>query len=419
MQIKNLRVLRMQLLRHWKDNRIIRSMVLAALVVCAALSAFQGAKNAVEFSQDFQWDAARALRDGMDPYEMSYLSQISEEDAPALAAFYRMFTDRGLTQKMEANQFPSLLMLLFPMTYFDPVLAKHLWLVLNLAFTAGIAVLLRLTFFEDADKYEYAAVILLMLAGTPYRNQIGVGQHTLFAFFFYMLAVYIDKTDSKRGVSGCILTAFGLFVSYFKYTLTAPLALYFVYRKRYRELALSIAAHIALTEVFAIRLGRSFLYMIKAPIEVASNLTAEGGIDLGVFLKSPLCYGVAFIIIILLMVITVKMPQGEGNLLVSLLILWSLILTYHRTYDFFVMSAASAMFCSGACPKDDKRTLAGYYAFTLLILSVYFVLRIFGENTASKICVGIFYYGFTMALTYAAIMTIKQPRGAGAIQKGE
>lgn len=396
----------MQSLRHWKDNRTVRAAVLALLALMAVVSVVWGARNAMEYSQDFQWDAARALRDGMDPYEMSYLERISEEEAPELAGFYRMFTDKGLTQKMEANQFPSLLMLLFPLTYFEPALAKCLWLVLNLAFTAGIAILLKMTFFENADIYEYTAALLLMLAGTPYRNQLGVGQHTLFAFFFFMLAVYIEKKDVSKSPAGCLLIAACLFVSYFKYTLTAPLALYFIYKKRYRELAISVAAHVILTGVFAVRLGKSYVYMIKAPLEVASNLAAEGGIDLGVLLGSPLCYAMALIIAILLVVITVKMPQNCDNMLISLLILWSLILTYHRTYDFFVMSAAAAFVSPGETEDRKENVAVWFLAYTLLIVSVYFGLRVFNENTVSKICVGILYYAFTIAFTYRTVKTM-------------
>ena len=403
----NLKALKMQLLRHWKDNRTIRSIILAFLALCAAVSVFQGARNALEFSQDFQWDAARALRDGMDPYEMSYLPQITESESPALAEFYRMYTDRGLTQKMEANQFPTLLMLLFPMTYLAPAAARCLWLALNLAFTAGIVILLRRTFFENADIYEYTAAILLMLAGTPYRNQLGVGQHTLFAFFFFMMAVYTEKKDVKKSPAGCVLTALCIFVSYYKYTLTAPLALYFIYKKRYKELALSVAAHVVLTGVFAVRAGKSFVYMIKAPLEVASNLATEGGIDLGVLFGSPLCYVVALVIGILLVAVTLKLPQNSENILISLLILWSLILTYHRTYDFFVLPAAAAFVCPGGDTDQNERDPAWFLVFAVLVMAVFFALRVFNENNASKICVGILYYAFTLAFTYVTIRTIK------------
>lgn len=382
--------------------------MIALLALAAAVSILQGARNALEYSQDFQWDAAKALAEGIDPYALSLRDGNTAEEIPQLAGFYRMFTDRGLEQRMEANQFPTLLMLLFPMTIFEPRTAKVLWLFLNLLFTAGIAFLLRKTFFEDAGSYEYALIILLMLAGTPYRNQLGVGQHTLFAFFFFMLAVYFDRTDVKGDLRNSALVTFCLFVSYFKYTLTAPLALYFVYRKRYREIAASVAAHIALTAVFALRFKTNLLYMIKAPLMVASRLSAEGGIDIGVWLMSPLSYVVAVIIAAALVILTIKLPKDNEGLLISVLIMWSLILTYHRTYDFFVLSAAAAVYCMKGFHNPDgvDGPAVMPIAFSILMIAVYFGLRVFNENTFSKICIGILYYLYTFALTFDAVRVI-------------
>lgn len=395
-------------LRNLKDNRTVRTAVLVLLATLAAVSVFQGIRNALAFSQDFQWDAAKALAMGIDPYELS-MNPENAKVYPELEKFYRMFTDRGLTQKMEANQFPSLLVLLFPMTFFPPEAAKVVWCILNLAFTAGIIVLLRKTFFEKTDTYTFAALMLVMLSGTPYRNQLGVGQHTLFAFFFFMLAVYFDKRSRSGQLKDCIIIAFCLFVSYFKYTLTAPLVLYFVYRKRYREIVISVCAHAALTVGAAFMLGRSVIYMIKAPLTVASALVAEGGIDLGVLLKGTGAYAAAFVIAAALTVITVLLPKGRENILFAVLILWSLVLTYHRTYDFFVLSAATAMFGSGFAEDYGERRDSVYKVWLgLLTVFIYFVLRLFNENTPSKICAAVLYYGFTLAATYLLIRLIKR-----------
>ena len=387
-----------------------KKLLIAALAVLAAVSLYMGIKNALEYSQDFQWDAAKALCMRLDPYELSFDHQKIHE-YPDLLEFYRFYTDRKLDQKMEANQFPSLLFLLAPMTALSPNTARIAWMILNLAFVLGIIVLLKKTFFRNTDTAEYALISLLMLAGTPFRNQIGVGQHTLFAFFFFMLAVWLEvksREGEKRYTPAISLC---LFVSYFKYTLTAPLALYFIYRKRYRELLISIGAHAVLTVLSALWLGKSVIYVLTAPLKVASALTAEGGIDLGVLIGGPAAYAVAFAVMVLLLVITCKLPSGRDQLLFSLLILWSLILTYHRTYDFFVLSAVSMLFCEGS-----REVLAGTLCrvymiwFACLIFGVYFGLRIFHENTLSKICVGIIYYAFTLAVTYIAVRQIRNKR---------
>ncbi len=392
------------------EKKTARILIMSVLALLAAVSVFAGARNALEFSQDFQWDAAKALSLRLDPYELSK-DQAKAYEHPELSEFYRMFTDRGLTQKMEANQFPSLLMLLWPMTVFAPQAAKTIWLVLNLLFTAGIIWLLRKTFFEDTGGFEYAVISLLMLAGTPYRNQIGVGQHTLFAFFFFMLAVYVErKKTAGDGMGNSVLISLCLFVSYFKYTLTAPLALYFLYKKKYTALALSAAMHVVLTEAAALWLGKSFIYMIKAPLGVASALASEGGIDLGVILGGGAVYAIAALIAAAaLVVMTFAFPADKEYVLLSILICASLILTYHRTYDFFVLSAAAMFFCRGGadCMGEKERDIY-FYSYAVLLAAVYFGLRLFNENDFSKAAAGIIYYAYTAALVVYGITLIRK-----------
>ena len=252
--------------------------------------------------------------------------------------------------------------------------------------------------------------VLLMIAGTPYRNQIGVGQHTLFAFFFFMLAVYLEKkkpAGSAPLYTG--LTAFCLFVSYFKYTLTAPLALYFIYKKRYAEFALSVAGHIVLTGAAAIWLKKSFLYMITAPLSVASALEGEGGIDLGVFLTGKSFYAAGAVIAVMLVFLTVKMPEGMDHLLFSLLLLWAFIMTYHRTYDLFVLSAVSMLFF-GTFAKDlgEKRRFFYMVYYSVLLLTVFFALRLFHESRPSVVAAALLYYLFTAVLTADALRLPKE-----------
>lgn len=369
--------------------------MILALALMAVVSLYAGAKNAFYYSQDFQWDAAKALWQKIDPYELS-LNPGMNYESKELEEFYRLFTDKGLKQKMEANQFPSLLLLLVPYTFMPPFTAKIAWLISNLLFTIGIIVFLRKTFLAKLSLFEFSAVTLLMIAGTPYRNQLGVGQHTLFSFFFFLLAVYFERRE--KSISGSVAITISLFISYFKYTLTAPLALYFVYRKRYKELVISVLMHVLLTIVMAARMGKSVIYMITAPLQVSMNLSGEGGIDIGALVGGgKLSLLIAAVVGIFLLVLCIKMPEGCDDYLVPVLIFWSLILTYHRTYDFFVLSAAVMMFTD---KKNNRPLLAGYL---IVVLAVYFGLRLFNENTPSRIVVGVMYYILTVLITYFAV----------------
>lgn len=404
------------------SNVYIRWIVIGLLSLMAVVSVVQGVRNAVDISQDFQWDAAKALMEGIDPYRIS-LDSSYDYNSEGLTDFYRLFTDAGVKQKMEANQFPSLLMLLAPFTMFAPLTARYMWVVANLIFTVGIVFLLRKTFLKNADKFEFAVIILLMLAGTPYRNQVGVGQHTLFSFCFFLMAVYFDEMKPK---GNSVAVTICMFVSYFKYTLTAPLTLYLLYRRRFKEFVISIVMHVILTIVAAVKLGTSVVYMITAPLQVSSMLSAEGGLDLGaLFAGRPIYLVIGALVVILLLYIAIKMPEGRGEILFASLLLWSLILVYHRTYDFFVLVAVPVIFISvedspSTKSSEDsnsyndndelfrKITRISYYC---LIMMVYFGLRLFNENIPSRICVGIIYYIFTVYVTYLAIRQI------GAIKK--
>ena len=380
------------------SNKNIKTIILFILGIMAAVSVYKGCVNAVAFSQDFQWDAAKALSMGINPYDES-LAPTDALNEGSLGDFYSHFEGIGAPQRMEANQFPSLLMLLMPYTLMQPDAARLAWMISNLIFTALIIWLLKMTFLKDLNNFMFASMALLMLAGTPFRNQLGVGQHTLFAFAFFLLAVYCSE---KKGPIWCVATIVSLFISYFKYTLTAPLVLYFVYKKKYKEIIISIAAHGAFTVMYALILGNSVMDMILKPLKVASVLSSEGGLDLGALLGGGLpSYIAALVVAILLFVCTLRAPSGCANMIFAVSLLWSLILTYHRTYDFFVLIAASTLFAASdempALSERDNRMLSGL--FLLTVLMVFFVLRIFSENTASKLLVGAVYYIFTIMVT--------------------
>ncbi|MBO4902189.1 MAG: DUF2029 domain-containing protein [Lachnospiraceae bacterium] len=375
------------------ENRIFRIVILTVLGLLAALSVMQGARNALRFSQDFQWDAAKALMMRIDPYDES-LSPTGALDRGDLQAYYSYYESIGAPQKMEANQFPSLLLLLFPYTLFSPHTARILWLVTNILYTAGLAILFRKTFLAGADRFLYALLILLMLAGTPYRNQLGVGQHTVFSLFYLLLAVYLVQKNA-----GCIPVSLALAVSYFKYTLTAPLALYFVYKRKWRELVLSVGIHAALTGVSARWLSESYFDMLLKPLKVSMALASEGGLDFGaLFHGSTFAFILAAIVMCGLFIVSLKADGTQENLLFSVLLLWSLIILYHRTYDFFPLILVSSVFFAAAGNGIRGRmiTLPAYIAVLLL---VFFVMRLFGEATFIRIVTGTVYYAFTLWMT--------------------
>ena len=374
-------------------NNSIRKAVYLILILMAALSVFQGARNALRFSQDFQYDAALALRSGINPYKESLEPSGILKTGPT-AEYYSIFEAAGTPQKMEANQFPSLLMLLFPLTILPYGYARMLWLLLNLLFTGLIIILLRQTFFRDSDSFTFNVLMLLMIAGTPWRNQIGVGQHSLFSFFFFLLAVWLS--DRRRW----ILSGLALSVSYFKYTLTAPLALYFLYKKRYREFALSLIPHVIGTFAGAGMLGSSFIEMIKEPLKVSSALTGEGSIDIGA-LTGGAEWSVVITALIMagLTILSFFLPEGRDKSFFSLLILMSLVMTYHRIYDFFMLIPAAAGIIAAELCKGESGKRIFLFTYALLVFYFFFVLRVFSESRTSLAAGAAFYYTFLVVYT--------------------
>lgn len=362
-----------------KRERYLRVVLYGILGLLAAVSIVQGCRNAEVYSQDFQWDAAKALVLRVNPYTES-LNPTGALDAYGFEEYFK---------QMEANQFPSLLFLLFPYTLLTPLAARYAWLISNLVFTGAMVWLLRKTFFKEMQAQVFYLLVLLMIAGTPWRNQIGVGQHTIFSFLFFLLAVYFTQREKT------VLASLSLAVCYFKYTLTVPLALYFVYKRKWKELVISVSIHILLTIGAAFWLKESFLAMIIEPLKVSSALSGEGSMDIGALMGgSPYAFLLAGLVMAGLLLLSFVMPKDQEPLLVSILLLWSLIVTYHRSYDYFVMILP---FCYFNGLTNDRKWENAVY--TILVFAVFFVLRLFSESPASLAGVGIFYYLVTFALT--------------------
>lgn len=381
---------------------VYKKLILIVLAILAAVSILQGCRNAALYSQDFQWDAAKALYLGYCPYEQS-MNPTPEFLSLGYEEVYK---------QMEANQFPSLLMLLWGYIFLSPMAARYAWIVSNLFFTAAILFLLRKTFFKDCSLFEFSAMSLLMLAGTPWRNQMGVGQHTLFSFMFFMLAVFLDdlRKGSEKKALLFWLQTLCLAVSYFKYTLTAPLALYFVYKKRYKELAFSVIIHVIMTVYAAIHLGEPFINMIKEPLQVAANLTGEGSIDIGAVLGSgSMVMILSALIMLVLFGLSVFLKAGREKELFALLLMWSLIMTYHRSYDFWVLAVVYPMYAGFAFKNKEagsffNKNISGINRITVvyyfvLLLYIFFGLRFFDESQFSLNIAMVLYYVFTFMMT--------------------
>ena len=382
------------------------------MAMMAIVSIYEGIANGLVWSQDFQYDAATALRSGYDPYDMSLsFDEESLPDVPCLKGFYEYYDGLGTPQRMEANQFPSLLYILVPYTLMPYNAARVMWVMTNIICTAVIIWLLKKTFMVQVDERLYPVFMMLMLAGTPWRNQMGVGQHTLFAVAFFLLAVFVTeggKQEEQEETKPALITpgdvAAGLLLSlsYLKYTVTAPLALYFIYKRKWKAFLISLVPHILLTGVAAAVLKKPYTDMIIKPLKVASALAGEGSIDIGALTKgSPAGLFVTATVMLFLLGMAFLMPKGNDELFISLAALLSLVMTYHRTYDFFIMIIVFGYFATG-------RMKTAEVIYFITTLAFFFVLRVFHENVISLTLSGALYYACVIAFIVIAFDKVRQ-----------
>ena len=81
-------------------------MLYALLALMAVISVYEGIGNGIVWSQDFQYDAASALINGYDPYDIS--ENFDEDTLPDIAnlrGFYEYYDGLGTPQRMEAISF--------------------------------------------------------------------------------------------------------------------------------------------------------------------------------------------------------------------------------------------------------------------------------------------------------------------------
>ena len=123
------------------NKRKLLWMIAIILYLAALVSFVAGCRNAVAYPQgsfDFQYDSAKVFSLRVDPYKET-MNSTGLSQKLGLEKFYN-----GL----EANQFPSMLMLLLPYTLLSPMAANWAWMISNVLFSIGIVFLIKKLFFD-------------------------------------------------------------------------------------------------------------------------------------------------------------------------------------------------------------------------------------------------------------------------------
>ncbi len=336
-------------LKRWKRTGLIAILAGLAIysliyIVRTSLSPLGG----IDFHS--YWYSGHFLRQGDDPYQ-AYLNQqiprtpLRYIDLPD--PFAGDVAQPGLAN-VPANTAPMVLLLGF-FAFFSWPTAKLLWLLCNLLFLLLLPRLLE-GWLSPEKRFKPSELLLIgllvfSLFGT--RNSAVNGQTSIFVYLLMLASLVIaDKSPWASGI------ALGFALS--KYSLSLPVMLLFIIERRWKSIATSATVQIAgLLAVSAIS-GQSPMAILSAYKEIMLIHTSMPGIHLAnLFAPGSLTGSTAPILLsvgvfsALLAAGLRKTPSGfsinadfytqNNRLVFDILLLWTLLVAYHRAYDSFIV----------------------------------------------------------------------------------
>lgn len=271
------------------------------------------------------------------------------------------------------EEYPSMLICILPLALFPTIEAARIgWFIANIVFLIIVMVGLRKSFFRNCDIMTFSIWMLLLSSSAPVVIAFINAQNLLFSFAFFITAYNLSEQIRSGGKSYGSKTMLALSwavgillgISYFKYSIIFFLAPIFIYRKRYIEIASSIIFHIVLTIFSMWWLDVSLLKIMISPItsSVKTN-TGVGFIDLMTILNGGSifapdffkghhgheAYYIVFVVLLILVLVMAFQPllqlNSKGNekleektfLLFSMYCALSVIIIYHRQYDYWIL----------------------------------------------------------------------------------
>jgi Glycosyltransferase family 87 len=150
--------------------------------------------------------------------------------------------------------------LLAPYALMDWKYAKIAW-----ALTNYMATFIIIYCLQNIWKIKYMSIIILTcsiyLISNPYRNVINNGQHDLFVLALFLSSVVSAKNNK-------ILSGILLGLSWFKFTVTFPLSLFFIIKREWLPMAIGILVQCFLFTVICFWLNQSHAYIIDRYLKV-------------------------------------------------------------------------------------------------------------------------------------------------------
>ncbi len=271
----------------------------------------------------FQWDSAKILLNGLDPYKMTLSHTIPETEK------FKTFAG--------SPYFPSCLMLLWPYALIQWPLAEYLWIISNILFTFLFLYNIFNLFLPNRPYQTYLLIISLLLLGFQWRYLIYTGEQTLFALCFFSFALrYVNKRP--------LLSGLFLALSFLKYPLTIPLSLYFLYKRKYLPLLIASFIHLGLHIFISFWIKINPITLITETLKVDTLCIGVGYLDfVDVFRKIvpsiPMIYPVLLSLFLLMAAIYVcwLKPNIDDLFILNMLSFISLAVVYHGRYDYIIL----------------------------------------------------------------------------------
>jgi len=340
------------------SSSLPRILILTVLAVMAAISTYVGVKEAA-FSDpategiDFQWSGAHLLSQHENPWKL-----------------YIEHKDQGkIILGQQPNYLAELFLILWPlgrMSFQDAVIW---WCGCNLAFAGGIIYVVRRMFSLDRD--HTLLVAFLLMASTPFRVTLHIGQHSLFVLMMLCLAIF-PRNLALRGL------ALGL--SYGKYSFAPVIVLMLLVKRRVGLVLISIIPPLAGLLVAWSLLGGSLWTLALEPLAVARMAMGPGHGDIMTFTeellrKLPISPSLIFSVPSALGLLAAaagailigRSRRMNDNLQFAVALILTLVCLKHVMYDFVVLVVPVA--AAVMAPKSKSRVIVLLCALHFWFLS--------------------------------------------------
>jgi hypothetical protein len=338
-------------------KRFLLVTVCIALAAAAMISAWRGVGNALEpeGSRDFSWTSIRTLAEGDNPYAV-YLGGerpgwVRNEDGHFFFPNYPI-TVYGL---------------LLPFGWIPWQAAAAAWAAVNLLAAVAVVLLLRSIAAASSSSahvraYHWVFLGALFFCSTPVRDILSNGQFTLVSLACFLGSMRLAL--SERALLSGVVLAF----AWIKFTVTIPLTLWFLCRKKWIEAGVALAVHVAVglaislvTRTSPLELFSQFCTMAKDTFaleayrdnasslsDIASALSPTGGFS---WILPPLFLVLAYFVI--------RQAGRRSDLwILALLTLPATLAWAHLRYDQCALVLPLA-FVSAGTANAPLRALAG------------------------------------------------------------